>query len=119
MAPEIWKPVVGHPGYEVSDLGEVRSLPRTRNGRRYRGRRLCPFKDGKSYPAINLSHGPLRVRRTVHSLVADAFIGPRPTGLETRHLDGTRINSSLNNLAYGTRAENWADSCVNGARRRV
>jgi len=45
----------------------------------------------------------------VQRLVALAFLGPRPEGHETRHLDGNRLNNRLDNLAYGTRSQNQLD----------
>jgi hypothetical protein len=44
-----------------------------------------------------------------HRLVAEAFHGPAPEGMECRHLDGTRDNNRPSNLAWGTPVENAAD----------
>jgi hypothetical protein len=52
--------------------------------------------------------------RYVHSLVAEAFIGPRPIGLEVRHLDGDSTNNAVDNLRYGTHAENMQDRVKHG-----
>ena len=105
---EIWKLVVGHAGYEVSNLGRVRSS--VRGGVRV----LRPGIASNGYGTVSLRGQT----RTVHSLVADAFIGVRPVGMEVRHLDGDRRNSVLVNLCYGTRAENAADSDRHGTRVR-
>jgi len=43
-----------------------------------------------------------------------AFIGPRPDGLETRHLDGNPTHNHLSNLAYGTHRENALDMIRHG-----
>lgn len=48
--------------------------------------------------------------RNIHSVVAEAFIGPRPTGMVVRHVDGNRYNNAASNLAYGTPNENVYDS---------
>lgn len=45
----------------------------------------------------------------VHVLVAEAFIGPRPFGMVTRHLDGDNFNNRKSNLAWGTHQENSDD----------
>ena len=42
----------------------------------------------------------------VHSLVALAFIGPRPEGMEVNHKDCDKQNNALNNLEYVTHGEN-------------
>lgn len=47
--------------------------------------------------------------RLVHVLVAETFIGPRPTGLQVRHLDGNPGNNRRSNLIYGTAKENARD----------
>lgn len=113
---EEWRPVIGWEGlYEVSDLGRVRSLPRRVIGGGYGGeairggRMLNPIVDTGDYRFVALSNGGKR-KLSVHSLVAAAFIGPRPTPKhEVRHLDGDPSNNTLANLAYGTGAENWDD----------
>ena len=42
--------------------------------------------------------------------------GPRPVGMEVRHLDGSR-DACATNLAYGTHAENMQDMVRHGVRR--
>jgi hypothetical protein len=44
----------------------------------------------------------------------EAFVGLRPKGLETRHLDGDPSNNQLSNLAYGTSSENHLDMVRHG-----
>lgn len=63
------------------------------------------------------SHG--REKQTtvkVHVAVALAFLGPRPEGLDIRHLDGDPTNAHASNLAYGTKLENEADKWRHGTR---
>lgn len=100
----IWKPIPNFPGYEVSSLGQVR-----------RGNRLLAIgKNVSGYPRVTLSVGGRSVSRVVHALVAEAFIGPRPNGLQVRHLDGSKNNNRPCNLVYGTAAENAADKALHG-----
>lgn len=115
---EIWKIVADYPRYKVSNFGRVRAEIAVRGKRVYPAGLLTPFLDGKGYPSVNLVDGKRRSRRTVHSLVATAFIGPCPKNKEVCHKDGTRTNCLLSNLRYGTRSENYADSLINGKRRR-
>lgn len=50
----------------------------------------------------------------VHRLVMLTFVGPSPPGLEVRHLNGRPDDNRLINLAYGTHAENMADTTLHG-----
>jgi hypothetical protein len=111
---ELWKPVVGYEGlYEVSDQGRVRSLP----GKGWNGRtwikkqgRLRSLAIGKhGYPVVDLKHLGKRKTFTVHTLVLTAFVGPRPTRHECRHLNGKRNDNRLCNLAWGTPSDNDND----------
>lgn len=119
---EIWRDVVGfEDAYQVSNLGRVRSKTRfvvmaasyksAEHVSRRNGRLLRPGKASKGYFTVSLGRGK---SRTVHSLVAEAFIGPRPEGYEVLHIDGTRVNNCANNLRYGTRLENIMDAVNNG-----
>ena len=115
MLTENWRPVARHPNYEVSSLGRVRSLPRwvfcgNDSYRWYEGRILRPTYANHGYPSVKIAGKTL----LVHSLVAEAFIGPRPQGMDIRHLDGDRRNPNVSNLRYGTRAENCQDTMLHG-----
>lgn len=50
----------------------------------------------------------------VHELVMAAFIGPRPQGAVIRHLDDDPTNNRLDNLEYGSVAQNKMDAVQNG-----
>jgi hypothetical protein len=52
--------------------------------------------------------------RFVHELMLITFVGPRPAGMECRHLDGNPANNALSNLAWGTRSENSFDRFAHG-----
>jgi len=42
----------------------------------------------------------------LHTLVMITFVGPKPKGYDVDHIDGDRLNNSLDNLRYVTRSEN-------------
>lgn len=118
---EQWKDIPGFEGfYQVSNLGKVRSLDRVVNTSRgpwkYKGRLLKKLVDGRGYLVINLCSAGTQTTRTIHSLVAEVFIGPRLKSQEVRHLDGSRTNCVLSNLVYGTKSDQFADDIRNGAR---
>ena len=52
--------------------------------------------------------------RKVHQLICEAFHGPRPKGMECRHLDGDRLNNDPENLKWGTNLENIQDAIAHG-----
>ena len=111
MEEEIWRPIRDHPGYEVSNMGQVRSIDRVitdswGRSRKCKGRIVQPFTQDRGYQNVNLGRG---FRSGVHVLVAEAFIAPRPEGQEVRHLNGNPRDNRVANLAYGTRSENMRD----------
>jgi hypothetical protein len=117
---EIWKPIPGHPYYEASDLGRIRSIDRViaHGGARVPVRRLR----GKVLKlAVNPHGGHLQVnidRKTfrVPGLVMQAFVGECPPGLEVCHHDDDPNNNRLRNMRYDTRLSNHADRKKNGRR---
>ena len=70
---------------------------------------------GAGYRCVGLSmHGKSK-KFTVHTLVLEAFVGPRPTAdHEGCHEDGRRDNAMLSNLSWGTAVKNWADKWRHG-----
>lgn len=110
MRPEEWRPIPDFPGYEVSSLGRVRSFRRGATGRL-----VAQNNNPRSgYPQVGVYRAGKQVVTPVHVLVAAAFIGPRPEGWHTRHLDGSRDNNVPSNLAYGTPSENAQDRWEHG-----
>lgn len=97
-----WRSVVGYEGrYEVSLSGEVLSL--------LTGRILMPGTQSRGYKTVVLYDGssPKRPRsKTVHSLVAEAFLGPRPDKMTINHIDGDKSNNRLENLEYCSMRDN-------------
>lgn len=124
---EIWKPIRSWEGYyEVSNFGRVRSLDREvlRQGSWYRGPQmmttkgkvLAPSFDTFGYPMVKLklkSEERAELHR-VHSLVMDAFVGPRPDNCVVAHNDGNPKNPHLTNLRYDTMAGNFSDKKGHG-----
>lgn len=109
-----WRPVVGHEGlYEVSSTGQVRSVPR----RGTRGKILKPQvrkQRDAGHLLLKVYRNGVQKTVTVHQLVAAAFLGPCPDGMQVRHLDGDPSNNAVSNLAYGTSSENRLDSVRHG-----
>lgn len=115
---ENWRPIPGYEGfYEVSDLGNVRSLRRVVSGKTYQGRpiKACRVSDGR--PGVKLYRGGAATRKNfgVHRIVALAFLGEPPDPrMEVCHNDGDRLNNALSNLRWDTRSNNALDTVRHG-----
>lgn len=108
MASEEWRPIVGFEGrYEVSDLGRVRGL-------RFGRVKKDTEKQGKRYRLVGLSKNNRGRSYSVHRLVAEAFHGPCPEGMECCHLNGDPADNRAANLTYATRKENHAHKLLHG-----
>ena len=109
---EQWKPIKGFEGYEVSNLGRVRSLDRIRKaayGRtaQIKGIILSVAKNNTNdYLLVRLNSGGRQVHKLVHRLVAEAFV-PNPNNLpQVNHKDENPQNNRWDNLE-------WCDQLYN------
>jgi hypothetical protein len=110
---EIWHPCVGYEThYEISNLGNVRSLERMVNNRLKTGLKKVSsriLKTGKSksgYLIVTLCIDNVKSNHTVHRLVARAFIPNEANKEQVNHKDGNKHNNNVNNLEWLTRSEN-------------
>lgn len=112
---ERWLPIPGYEGrYDVSDQGRVRSWLPCRSAALPQILAATPAgKSGYVTHTLTASDGR-RTTTKAHRAVLLAFVGPKPPGMLTRHLDDVKTNNRLVNLAYGTEAENRRDARVNG-----
>lgn len=98
---EIWKPIVGwEQSYEVSNLGRVKGIRIIGAWKEPRIKRLGPREN--EYLTVSLYYSGTCKTYLVHSLVAEAFIGPRPEGLQVNHIDANKTNNHYTNLEYVT-----------------
>ena len=114
---ETWKPVIGFEGmYEVSDLGNVRSLSRSYiamdrwgNAQQYvrTGTARKPEITRAGYARVHLRAQSRGRKAAVHQLVAEAFIGPKPTKQhQINHKNGDKLDNRVQNLEWVTAQEN-------------
>jgi HNH endonuclease/NUMOD4 motif len=112
---ERWRPVRGYRFYEVSDRGRVV----TRRGRvRFLAQRMRG-QPNRRYPAVDLYRDGVRHTRSVHSLVLEAFVGPRPPGTEICHWNDDPTDNTLANLRYDTKSANEQDKTRNRTQRAL
>lgn len=121
---ETWRAIPGLEGYyEVSDHGNVRSVGRVvvyKNGaeRWHSGRVLAQRTNKDGYQMVALYRNTKRCTRLVHRLVLEAFVGPCPPGMETRHLNNDPVDNRLENITWGTPSENNLDTVRAGNHKR-
>lgn len=72
------------------------------------------MKTTDGYLQVGLMKDGRQYRRRVNRLVAAAFIGPIPDGMDVCHNDGTRDNNTLDNLRIDTKSSNQADRKLHG-----
>ena len=113
---EEWKAIAECNGeYYVSNYGKVKSLKK--------GKEII-LKDsltGDGYRGVtlHLKEG-IRKSRSIHKLVALAFITNEENKKEVNHIDGNKINNHFTNLEWVTRSENaqhgWRTGLFEGTR---
>lgn len=131
-----YKIIEGFPVYRVGTDGSVWSRWFRRVGNQSRKKRGEPRRTGAGwylhptkwrklglgnvggYPLVTLCHNGKRRRVQVHVLVLEAFVGPRPPGMDGCHNDGDTRNCNLDNLRWDTRQGNMADQLRHGTRNR-
>lgn len=120
--PEEWRPVIDWEDlYEVSDQGRVRSLDRVtefKDGRTrsFWGKVLMPYRSPakKAYFRVALTRSGKMGYVGVHSLVLEAFVGPRPEGMQACHWNDDEFDNRLVNLRWDTPSANMYDCVRNG-----
>lgn len=103
---EEWKATVEFPeDYDISSVGRLR---RTSPGKGATVGRIRKARLLNGYPAYWIKIGGVVTVRYAHRLVADAFLGPIPAGMQVNHKDGNRANCDVANLEIVTNGENRA-----------
>lgn len=116
ISSEIWKLLPGSEDrHEVSDFGRVRSWRTHMTAELLETPRLLSPQPCRLQKYLLVSvwiDGKCRSKNIGH-LVALTFIGPRPIGLITRHLNDNGYDNRVANIAYGTQRDNALDSIRN------
>ena len=110
---ETFKDIPGYTGYQISNLGRVRST-------KYKKPRILKTSFSTTgYPNVRLYENNVGRTWVLHRLVMLAFVGECPDGMCVLHLDGTRTNCELSNLRYGTQSENILQAFAEGTMTNV
>jgi hypothetical protein len=115
MVLSMWRTIPDFPGYEVSDSGQVRSYRRRGHGGLKATPRLLKLQRYGTYYHVRLTRTDGKIIQiSVHVLVLETFVGPRPEGLWALHRDDEPTNNHLDNLYWGTVGQNLKDAWRNG-----
>lgn len=95
-----------YPNYKISEDGTIISL--------YTGKTKSQHVGSTGYYMVSLSHeGKSRPQR-VHRLLASMFISNPEKKPEVNHVDGNKLNNSLDNLEWVTHEENMRHAFSTG-----
>ena len=75
-------------------------------------------KTSRGYHIVYLYGRNKYITKTVHSLMLEAFVCPRPNGMEACHNDGNKDNNFLFNLRWDTPKNNSMDRLIHGTQAR-
>lgn len=111
-----WRDLVDFPGYEVSNLGKVRNKITMKSLR---------MKMISKYPGYQFHLGHTKsdkgknYQRTIHRLLAKAFIPNPEDKSEVNHIDSNKMNYAISNLEWVTQSENTLHSFKNGHKKLI
>lgn len=110
---EVFKTIKGYEGlYQVSNLGRVKSLERIvyygNKSKFIKERILKGQPDGNKYLTVGLTKDSIQERRTIHQLVAVAFLNHKPCGLKSvvNHKNNNKQDNRVENLEIVSQREN-------------
>lgn len=95
------KQIKDFPGYFVSDCGDVFSK---KSGNLIKKSLICNKTTG--YQAVMFWNNKKRYFKSVHRLVAEAFIPNPENKKDVNHINGIKTDNRVENLEWNTRSEN-------------
>jgi hypothetical protein len=113
------KDIPGFLGYRIDRDGNGWSCRKFSGGLGETWRRLNAVYDrSNGYYRLSLRRGGKSVKRYIHHLVLETFVGPCPAGMECLHSDRDKANNRIGNIRWGTPVENQADKLRHGTTNR-
>ena len=113
---EIFKDIPGYEGlYQVSNIGNVKSIIYKKE------RILIPRINNKGYYQILLARNGVNTTKTIHQLVAIAFLNHTTDNrkIVVDHIDNVKLNNNLNNLQVITNRENCSKDIKLGTSKYI
>lgn len=116
------KDIKGYEGlYQISSDGKVYSKDRYVKGRYskrlIKGKALKTYLDKSGYERVDLYKNNHVSKCKVHRLVLITFDKERKD-LDVNHIDGNKLNNSIDNLEWCTRKENIHHAVINGLNKQ-
>ena len=114
MVKEVWKDIKNYEGhYQVSNYGRIKSVDKLvnsglKNNKKVlkKGKILKLFKMSNGYLVVGLCNGETQKSKSVHRLVAEAFIPNLNNYKNINHKDENKENNNVSNLE-------WCDNLYN------
>jgi hypothetical protein len=102
---EIWKTIKDYPNYQVSNLGNVKSLNYNKTKKE---KLLSKCVNSNGYETVNLYKNGQFKNTKVHKLVAQEFLNHKPCGykLVVNHINFIKTDNRVENLEIVTAREN-------------
>lgn len=106
---EEWVVVRGFDSHMISNLGRVCNWKS--------GTLLRPRPSGWGYLQVVLYRNGRTHTKSIHKMVAEAFVPGWDTGLEVNHIDGDKTNNVETNLEWVTKSMNNTHAIRTGLRK--
>jgi len=101
---EEFRPIKDFENYAISNLGNVKNIKRNRI--------LTSWEGKRGYKVTSLRRNTKKVDKTIHRLIAEAFIDNPAGKPDVDHIDNNKLNNSIANLRWCTTSENMRNAAI-------
>jgi hypothetical protein len=124
---EIWKDIPEYHGlYQVSDLGNIKSLDRiviasSGVSRHYKSKKIKPYCNNNGYLQLALSKRNIITTKNIHKLVAIVFLNHIPCGFNkvVNHINHNKLDNRAVNLEVISHRKNTSQDHIKSTSKYV